>query len=65
VTDGEKQFLFYRLAALAEVEAVARTDGDPAELLGQIRDTLGICAPKSTEADDATREFGRAEPAAA
>ncbi len=63
--DGQKQFLFYRLAALAEVETVAREDGDPRELLGRIRDTLGIVMPNSEEAGDETRDARRVEPAAA
>jgi hypothetical protein len=66
VSDEEKfRFIFYRLAALSDVETIAREDGDPAELLGMIRDTLGICMPNSKETEDDNRDVGHAQPAAA
>jgi hypothetical protein len=65
VEDEQRQFINSRLWSLALVEEIARADGDPAELLGMIRDTLGVVRPGEEEAGDATREVGRVESAAA
>lgn len=65
MTDEQYQHLFLRLSELERIREIARGDGEPAEMLGEIRGVLGVETSHFGETGHATTEAGRRERAAA